>query len=348
MKRTTMSVALGLAALGVAACSGDSESSPTMPVRARIFVANEDSGSISVIEEGTDQVLAVVALPDMYMPHNVQAAPDGKSIWVAAPPMVDGDVERAFVIDPVSYAIVASIELGSALHVAHVVLDPTSSRAYVTANEGNAVIEVDAVHMTVLQTIDLGIDRGPHGARWCGDRLYVANMTAQSLGIVDPQSGSVDEVALGGVAVQTACTPDGKYVFASLYDTKEVVRYALDTGVLARVALPAGAQGPVQIYPSPDSRTLWVCDQGVLMGRPASNKLYKLDVAGAAITGEVAVGTAAHGVVVSDDGALAYVTNLEDGTVSVVDTAAMTTVATVPVGTRPNGVTHLHATGGMP
>lgn len=331
-------------------CGGGDDPADTAR-RDLVFVANEDTGSISVIEEKSNSVIESIALPmtaDMYMPHNVQVAPDGKSVWVVAPPMTEGGVERVFIIDPASAEIVDSVDLGQDLHVAHVVFDPSSRHAYITANEGNAVLEVDSKLRTVSKSIDLGADRGPHGIRWCRDRLYVANMTSKSLGVVEPTSGAVNEIDVGAVAVQTACTPDGKFVFVSLYDTKEVVRYEIDTQKLVRIALPAESQGPVQLYPSPDSTTLWVCDQGMLEGRPASNKLYRIAVTEAQVTGSVDVGTGAHGVVVSDDGALAYVTNVSDDSVSVVDTLAMTAVATIPVGAKPNGISHWHSSGGMP
>lgn len=50
----------------------------------------------------------------------------------------------------------------------------------------------------------------------------------------------------------------------------------------------------------------------------------------------------------SDDGSLAYVTTLSDSTVSVVDTKQMQSVGTIDVGTKPNGISHWHRTGGMP
>lgn len=84
------------------------------------------------------------------------------------------------------------------------------------------------------------------------------------------------------------------------------------------------------------------------LDRPASNKLYVIDVESAVVTGSVDVGQGAHGVVVEEGGARAFVTNLVDGTVSVVDTASLTTTATIEVGEAPNGISCWHADGGMP
>ncbi|MCK6533182.1 MAG: YncE family protein [Polyangiaceae bacterium] len=238
MRKIQVSCAFVVALAAVARGGGNDETPSSHGARDRVFVADEESGTISIVEEGRNKVLKAIVLPatpDMFMPHNVQVAPDGKSVWVAAAPMSEGEPEKAFVLDPATGEITADIELGKELHVAHVVLNATSSKAYVSANEGNAVLEIDAKTKSVVRTIDLGADRGPHGG--------------------------IDSLQ---------------------------------------------------------------------------------------VTGKVEVGQGAHGVVLSDDGALAYVTNLAANTVSVVDTAKMQAVATIDVGTKPNGISHWHVSGGMP
>ncbi len=142
--------------LGLAGCAGTAE-----PAGARVFVADEESGTISVIDHESETRIATIDLTETrdgatmrFQPHNVQVAPDGRSVWVVAPAVAEvGDphghggsepIEQAIVLDPESLEILARIDLGSGLHVAHVVLDSDSRYAYVTANESSAVIRVDA------------------------------------------------------------------------------------------------------------------------------------------------------------------------------------------------------------
>ncbi|MFO0646483.1 MAG: YncE family protein [Polyangiales bacterium] len=332
----------------------------------KVYVADEEGGTLSVIDHASRRRLRTIDLSEQvngtvmrFTTHNVQVAPDGRSVWATAAPVAEGHVghggggsgnepvEQVVVIDPRSDTVVARIPVGSGLHLAHVVLDAASRYAYVSANEASQVLRIDATTRQVVGRYDLGTDRGPHGMRFCGERLYVANMNGHSLSVIDPVAGSVREVPVGGVAVQTACAFGGRYVFASLYDTREVVRLEVSTGVLTRISLPQGAQGPVQLYPLPDGR-LYVCDQGMLLDRPASNKLFEVDVRAGTVVATIEVGRGAHGVVVSDDGREAFVTNFADNTVSIVDTATRRAVATVAVGESPNGVAHWHVTGGMP
>ncbi len=332
---------------------------------ARVFVADEAGGTISVLDHPSMSRIATIDLTEVrdgstmaFAPHNVQVAPDGRSVWVVAPAVADPSdphghggtepLEEAVVLDPQTLEVRARIDLGTGLHVAHVVLDPESRFAYVTANEASAVLRIDARTYEVVGRYQLGAGHAPHGLRYCEGHLYVANMDGHSLSIIEPNAGEIVEVPVGGVAVQTACVPGGRFVFASLYDTREVVRYDIASREITRIPLPVGSEGPVQLYPTPDGSTLYVCDQGLLLDRPASNRLYEIDVSSATVAATITVGAGAHGVVVSDDGLTAFVSNIADASVSIIDTQARRVVATVPVGQRPNGIAHWHVTGGMP
>ncbi len=372
-----------IAATLVAACSGPPTAPPTATVK--LYVADEGSGTISVIDAQRNVHFATIDLseqratgPARFNAHNVQVAPNGASVWVTAVPMAgaghtEADAgspamdsghgghggtdampggaempEEIVIIDPRTDRVVARIELGTGLHVAHVVFDSTSQNAFVTANEGDRVLQIDTNSHAIVRRFELGTARGPHGLRQCGGRLFVANMRGLSMSVVDLGTGNVQEIPLGGVAVQTACTSDGRYAFVSLYDTREVVRYDVQSGELRRLTLPDGSQGPIQLYPTPDNRRVFVCDQGNLLGRPPSNRLYEVDADQLRVTSTMEVGRAAHGVIVNEDGTRAFVTNTLDNTVSVVDTRSHSVIATVAVGLAPNGIAHLHVGGGMP
>lgn len=329
-------------------------------VLSKVYVADEQGGTISVIDTAKNKTMATINLSvdshgstQKFSPHNVQAAPDGKSVWVTAPPggghaHEGGEAEQVIVIDPFKDKVKKRIALGSDLHLAHVVIDSESRFAYVSANETSQVYQLDAQSYEIAQVFDLPTQSGPHGMRVCDGKLYIANLGAKGMSILDPATGDMAHIPLAGMAVQTACVPGTSYVFVSLYDTREVIRYNTETQEVVRIALPEGAQGPIQMYPSPDGATMFVCDQGLLLDRPASNKLYQVDVATATVQTTIDVGTGAHGVVVSEDGAWVYVTNTGEATVSVVDVALGKTIAAIPVGKAPNGISHWHGTGGMP
>ena len=127
-----------------------------------------------------------------------------------------------------------------------------------------------------------------------------------------------------------------------------MVRYDLQSGEIKRIPLPAGAQGRIQLYATPDSKLLYVADQGELMERPVSNKVFVIDISNAKVISTIQVGNKAHGVVVSKDGTTVYETNSIDNTVSIIDVTTQKVIATIPVGKGPNGISYWFETGGMP
>jgi YVTN family beta-propeller protein len=363
-------------AFACSACGHDDaahESSPDPGFRSgdptpgadKVYVADEGVGAISVIDGATNARFAAISLrTDLggravdFAPHNVQVAPDGRSVWVVGPPLAHEDEhggsspadadDHVFVIDPSTDAVVARIPAGRGVHLAHVVVDAASRFAWVTANASNQLLQIDVASRAIVARHDFPAACKPHGLRERGGKLFVACMDGRALAIFDPGTRAAELVPLAGTAVQVAVPPDGRHAFVSLYDTREVVRIDTATRAVVRIPLPAGAQGPIQLYASSDGRRVWVADQGLLLDRAASDKLYEIDAEAATVAATIVVGAGAHGVIVSDEDDRVYVTNTSAGTVSVVDAAGRRTVATVPVGRAPNGIAHWHVSGGMP
>lgn len=333
----------------------------------KVYVAVEGKGIINVIDPSKNKSVKVIDLVDKesgtsYLPHNVQASPDGKSVWVTANAGMEKHNSRiipvahaneghegmnmqisdqVIVIDPKNDTVIKRIPLGAGQHLSHVVFTSDSKTAVVVAQETDTIYQIQTDDFLVKNTIALPKGSGPHGLRLSpdGKTAYVAFMEGKGLGIVNLTSGTIEARSLNGSAVQTAVTSDGKKVAVSIYDTKNVAVYDTATKSIDYVVLPDGAQGPVQLYPTSDSRFVYIADQGVLQNRPANDKLYKLDMNTNVIVESITVGSAPHGVVVSDDDRKVYVTNLEAGTVSVVDTATGKEIAQISVGEKPNGIT---------
>lgn len=335
-------------------CKKHSEnpSTPSEEKLTRVYVANENSESISVIDAKTNSVINTIDLSDgsgaMLMVHNIQVAPNGKTIWVTAIPMVDSLQNTVVVIDAGTNNIMSRIPVGLKLHLAHVVLDDACNYAFITGTDTNQVIKINVNDYSISDRYYLGDGHSPHGMRYSQGKLYIANLESKSLTILNTNDGSFIDIPLGGMAVQAGVTQDGKYAFASLYDTKEIARYNIQTGQLTKIALPSSSQGPVQVYPTPDSKKLLVCDQGVLLNRPENNKVYIIDIATEEVLTTITVGAAAHGVVVSADGTSAYITNSQDNSVSVIDINSGIVTKTIAVGYEPNGISFWYETGGMP
>lgn len=314
-----------------------------------VFVANEDGGTISVINAKDYSVIREIKMKDgqmfplsnpRLMAHNVQVAPDQKSVWVTGVPGDHDSKEQVVVIDPIKMKIKKRIKFEEHMHLAHIVLDDDSRYAYVTANSSGEVIRIRTEDHNVVQRFYLGAGYEPHGLRYFRGKLFVANMGAKSLSIININFNRIQEVKLFGIAVQVAVSPDGRYVYVTLYDKKQVARVDLDSYAVKFIDLPSGAQGPIQLYVTPDSKLVYVCDQGGILGQEASNKVYVIDAGSAKVVNTIITGNKAHGIVIDDKAEKAYVSNSGDNTVSVIDLSSQTVISTISVNKSPNGISY--------
>ncbi len=353
----------------------------------KVYVAVEEEGKIAVLNSANNVVRYIDlsknagGMVRRFSPHNVQVAPDGKSVWVtgnvagghahgfnpagllkqlasatglvrdaladadhdhAAP--ADGSMQDAkdevIVLDPETDRIIKRIPLGSGLHLAHVVLTPDSGYALVTAQQKDLVFTINTRTFDVEKQLGTGSKTAPHGLRVSvdGAKAYIAMSTGKALGILDIPTGQLSLVPLKGQAVQAGVTPDGKRAVVSLYDTKSLAVYDIATKIVTYIDLPSEAKGPVQMYPTPDSRYIYLADQGYYFDQPASNKVYKIELSSSKVVATITAGQAPHGAVVSKDGKRAYVTNLLSGDLSVIDAARDTEIDRIAIGGQPNGV----------
>jgi len=335
----------------------------------KIYIAVEGEGVVDVVDPKTAKVIRTIDLAIShdggilrFAPHNIQASPDSVSVWVTANAGEHEDhaaslVPRALahgaedesaepdeiiIIDPSTDRIVKRIGIAPGAHLAHVVFSPDGATAYVTAQTRGTIYRVNTGTYAIEARIASPAESEPHGIRMSpdGKHAYVALLAGKALGILDVAKNSLAAIPLGGQAIQTGVTPDGRFVAVSLYDTRSVAIYGTADGSVRTVKLPASSRGPIQMYPTPDSKYFYLADQGPSLGQPTGNRVYKIDVAAGAVVGETVAGDGPHGVVVSPDGATVFVTNLRSGDVSIIETATDRERIRIPVGNKPNGITY--------
>lgn len=323
----------------------------------KLYVAVEGEGKLAVIDTSNRQVIKTVDLAEHksdshtpFAPHNVQVAPDGRSVWITA--MAGGGhggghdghgaaapADQVIVVDPSSDSVIQRIPIAAGVHLAHVVLTPDSRYAYITAQDENSVYKINARDYRVEKRIVLPPHSQPHGLRVSPDgHAYIALLGGKGLAVLDLATEQVSVRNLPGAAVQTAVTPSGSLVFVTLYDSKQIAVFNPSAHSLGYMNLPESSKGPVQLYPSADGRYLLVADQGYYFEQPTGHLVYKLDVSSGVVVAQIKAGDAPHGVVVAPHGETAYITNLLSNDVSVINTQSNGEIARIPVGAKPNGV----------
>lgn len=342
----------------------DASLTKTETHKEKVYVALEGEGKVAVIDTKSTKVIATIDLSETvngetvrYMAHNVQVTSDGKKVLVTANveedmEMEDGEMshgddmghgqkpDKLIVIDPVTDKIVNSISVDTDSHLAHVVTSPDAKIAYVTSQEKSKVYLINIESGDVLREVVIGEASGPHGLRVSpdGSEVYIALIDGKAMAVLNTKTNSVRDVALPGAGVQTAVTPDGMYAFSSVYDTKQIAWINRGNNEQGLISLPEGSRGPVQIYSTPDSRYLYVADQGYYFEQPTGNLVYRIDIGRKAVDQTITAGSAPHGIVVSQDGTRAYVTNLLGDDVSIIDTNTNKEISKIPVGDMPNGI----------
>ncbi len=331
----------------------------TIAAEEKIYVALEEEGKVAVIDSTSRKVLSTIDLSKQidgkmthFMAHNVQVAPNGQFVAVTANIAEDmegmpgasmethgNSSDELVIINPETDQITQRIPLDTDSHLAHVVIPKDGKKAYATSQEKGLVYIVDIVNGRIANKVNLGQDTQPHGLRLSNDdsKAFIALM-GKGLAVMDTASGQFNTIKLPGAGVQTAITQDGKFAFVSVYDTKQIGFLDLATNKLEFIQLPEGAKGPVQLYVSPDSRYLYVADQGYYFDQPTSDKIYRIDIAMRKVDKTITGGSAPHGIVVDKAGEFAFVTNLLSDDISVIDLASNQEVSKIPVGNMPNGI----------
>jgi YVTN family beta-propeller protein len=367
-------VVLGLAFFSDRISSTSNSSIKPNQAAEKLYIALEEDGAIAIIDTKDNSLLGKIDLTQKkgdeeirYSAHNVQVAPDGKSIWVTANFMGMGGHEeesdmseeeetgeefpdQVIVINPQKDSIIKRIDIGNDQHLAHIVVTRDGKNAYATAQEPGLVYKINGTTYEIEKTISLGKDAQPHGLRLAADdrQAYVALIGGKGIGVVDTKSNTARTIPLAGSVVQTAAIPNSSYIAASVYDAKQIAFYNTQTQEVSYIGLP-GAEGAIQSYATPDGKFLYVADQGFYFDKPTSDYVYKIDVETKQVVATIKAGVAPHGVVVSPDGKRAYIANLLSDDVSVIDTATDKEITKIKVGKMPNGISlWSHQSGGTP
>jgi DNA-binding beta-propeller fold protein YncE len=123
---------------------------------------------------------------------------------------------------------------------------------------------------------------------------------------------------------------DGRFLLASCEFSAEMVKVDVRRErVVALLHLPHASAMPQDVKLSPDGRVFYVADM-------ASNGVWEIDRGGRHVLGFIHTGAGAHGLYPSRDAKLLYITNRNEGTISVLNFATRKLVAKWDVGGSPD------------
>jgi YVTN family beta-propeller protein len=281
----------------------------------QIYVSNEKSGDVSIINGSDNQVLATI--PVGKRPRGIHASPDGKTVYVAlsgtpiaAPPKLDAKGNPIF-------------ERGK---------DDDDDDSVKSDKSADAIGVVDVAQRKLKGKITGGSDPEEFSLSKDGAKLYVSNEDVKAASVINIASGKVEHIiAVGQEPEGVATAPDGARFYVTCEAGGDV--YAIETAGYTTVGhfkvnvrprsmdfLPGGAIG---FIPSESTGELNVIDT-------ANLKVSKV------IT--LPPGSRPMSVKVSSDGQKVYVSTGRAGTVAVLNSHTYELLNTIQVGTRPWGI----------
>jgi YVTN family beta-propeller protein len=308
----------------------------------RIFVTNERSGELSVIDARSRAVVAT--LPLGKRPRGMQLSPDGQRLYVAlsGSPIGGPHVDESRLPPPdkqadgIGVVDVAGLRLLRVLRGVsdpeQLALSPDGRKLYVASEDTGTAVVLDEADGRVLATLTVGhepegIAISPDG-RW----VYVASEAEDEISVIDTQDDSI------AATIRTCARPR-----AIVFSTRVAEAYAsCENGAavavldprrhaeLARIALPGEGARPMGLALAPDGGRLYVST-----GRGGT--IAAIDTRARRVAGSVEVGPRPWGITLSADGRWLYSANGPSNDVSVVDARRLEVVDKVAVRTSPWG-----------
>ena len=222
------------------------------------------------------------------------------------------------VVDPATLRVVGRAPSGPDPH--EVAVDGDGRFAYIANYNGggNIISVIDLKTMTAGTPIDLGPLRAPHGLTFVGGKLWFTAESAKAIGRYDPASKKIDWV-LGTGQNRT-------HMIHVSEDQSRIVTSNVNSATLTIIEkTTGGGRGPGGPPPGRSGRG----PDGPPRGGPPPG-----DGRGPGPQADwdetvVAVGPGAEGFDVSPDGREIWAANAQDGTISVVNAASKSVVATL-------------------
>lgn len=327
---------LSLVAGLVASAAG----SAAAPADYRVYVTNERSGTLSVIDGATHQVVSTLQLGKR--PRGIKLSHDGRHVLVAlsGSPIAGPGVDESKLPPPDKTADGIGVVDLATLTLQRVIRGVSDPEQLAVTHDGRQVFiaSEDTGNAIVLDVKDghrvAAIPTGgePEGVSLTPDgrQVYVTSEADHRVTVIDVASLKVlNRIEVGARPRFTGFSADGTQAFVSNENDGSISVIDTKRGTaIGLIRLEGPLTRPVGLVSSPDGKRLYVA-----AGR--SGNVVAVDLASRKVIGQVAVGPRPWGIDRSPDGSLLYTANGSSNDVSVVDAATLKVVAKVPVGEGP-------------
>jgi YVTN family beta-propeller protein len=250
------------------------------------------------------------------------------TIWVA-----NEEGNSLSAIDAATNKVVATLTGIPGPH--NLQVSPDGSTVWAVSGHEALAVAVDSQSYAVLGTAPVGNDPAHVVVSPDGMTAYISNSGDNTVTVLDTATFTVSAtIPVGEFPHGLRPSPDGQQVAVANLRSNTVS--LIDTAALTVEATVEVGAGPVQVAFAPDGATLYVTLNG-------EDAIAVVDLATKSVTGKVAVGDGPVQIYVTPDASTILVANqgTEEApgtTLSIVDAATLSEVATVETGQGAHGV----------
>jgi YVTN family beta-propeller protein len=309
----------------------------------RVFVTNEGSGDLTVIDGGRREVIATIPLGTR--PRGITASARGDRLFVAlsGSPLAAPGVEESSLppankgADGIGVVDTRTLVLNRVIRGVsdpeQVAVSSDGRQLYVASEDTGKGVVIDIATGAVLAQLSVGGE--PEGVTVVPSRsiAYFTSETDNSVSLVDTEKLQVlQTLQVGQRPRDVAVSRDGSraYVTGETDASLTVIDEHTET-VLRRLKVPGEGARPKGVVVSRDGRRVFVST-----GR--GGEIVAFDASTLQVLGSVRVGARPWGLALSPDDRYIYSANGPSDDVSVVATDKMQVEATIKVGKRPWGI----------
>ncbi|WP_374563987.1 cytochrome b/b6 domain-containing protein [Ideonella sp.] len=286
------------------------------------YVPNEGSGSLSVIDIASDQVVAEIMVGKK--PRGTVVTPDGRYAYVS-----DQPGNRLVIVDLTKRLATGEVALGESPE--GVGISPDGRWVVAAVEESNDVVFVDTVAQARAFVVKVSGKNPEHAVFSPDGRLvFVSAEEGEAVNVIDvAKRAEVARIPVGARPRGIGFSPDGGRAYVAAENADEV--YVIDTRSLAVTArLKAGSRSNgIAVHPN---------GQWVYVSNGGAASVSVIDARTLDTVATVLVGQRPWNMALSPDGAKLYVACGRSGSVVVVDALRHTRLAEIPVGKLPWGV----------
>ena len=291
---------------GTIGVGNEPEGLAVAPDSRTLYVANQGSHVLSVVDLATRRVISVALRNTARF---VAVSRDGTQVFVSIYEN-DNSGSAVAVIDAKTRAVRAYLRTGPRPYALSVGPD---GRLWVPIHDSHSIEIYSPRDQRPAGRIE--VPANPHAVSFAADemRAFTPDHESNAVSVIDMRTDRpVHTVRVHRAPHSLSVSPDGRAVVVACYQANAVD--VIDTGSLRRT-------GPIQVGASPqgvafatDSADAYVVNEG-------SDTLSVIDPRARSVTATIATGHSPRAVAVAPDGRFAYVSNGDDDTVSVVKVA---------------------------